>query len=671
MPRSASRAAVTEDHRVPVDVALDALAGQRTKSADRRELGESASLRALDDGRRQRMLARTLETGREPQHGRIGRHADQAGLSLRQRTGLVGDQRVDLLEHLQRLGVANENAGRGATPGPDHDRHGRREPERARARDDQHADRRDERVGQPRLGTDEHPHDEGQRGDGHHGGHEPSGHDVGQALDRSAAALRVAHHADDLGEQRVATHALGAHDEASRPVHRATRDARTGRLLHRDGLAGDHRLVDAAAALEHDSVDGNLLARSHAQPIVHLDILDPDVALATVVTQPSRRLRRQPEERAQRAAGPAARAQLEHLADQDQRGDDRGGLEVERDAVRTGGRDDPRSQRRDDAVCVRDPGADGDQGEHVEMTRADGRPAAHEEGPSAPEHHGRRERELDPRDRALAEGVPHGIAGNQIGHRQQEERHGEDRRDPEPARHVVELGVRLLLIERLLPRLERHATDRTGAGAHPPHLRVHRAGVLDAYRRRCRLLGGRRPGEGSRRLRAETLQTPRAAEVIGATLVNQVMRGSVWVDGHPADRVLRRLAHASVCVMGRPRRPVNRWHVCCSAAGHADDDGAGDRWRVVGLADVGADRCAAQRNAARNGPAQGGAPGRGRPAPSRAAASARRSRVASRRPGLAAEGADRQGHDRRRRDHQREATKEPFRAAMTPSAPPS
>ena len=81
------------------------------------------------------------------------------------------------------------------------------------------------------------------------------------------------------------------------------------------------------------------------------------------------------------------------------------------------------------------------------------------------------ERELDPRARALAESMPHGIAGNQVGHRQEEERHREDRRDPEPARHVVELGVRLLLDRAIAPaaRAPCRRSDRCrGPSAAPP-----------------------------------------------------------------------------------------------------------------------------------------------------------------------------------------------------------
>ena len=52
-----------------------------------------------------------------------------------------------------------------------------------------------ERVGEPRLGPERAPGDERQDRDGHHGRHEVAGHAVGQALNRRAAALRLADHA--------------------------------------------------------------------------------------------------------------------------------------------------------------------------------------------------------------------------------------------------------------------------------------------------------------------------------------------------------------------------------------------------------------------------------------------------------------------------------------------
>ena len=78
-------------------------------------------------------------------------------LALGQRARLVDHQRVDLLHPLQRLGVLDQHAGLRAAADADHDRHRRREPERAGAGDDQHADGGDQAEGQARLGSERRP----------------------------------------------------------------------------------------------------------------------------------------------------------------------------------------------------------------------------------------------------------------------------------------------------------------------------------------------------------------------------------------------------------------------------------------------------------------------------------------------------------------------------------
>ena len=106
---------------------------------------------------------------------------------------------------LERFGVLEQHAGVAPRPVADHDRHRRRQAERARARDDQHRDGVDERVRQTRLGPDDAPDDERQHGDDRDDRrHELAGDAVGQPLDRRAAALRLGDHAHDLREQRVA-----------------------------------------------------------------------------------------------------------------------------------------------------------------------------------------------------------------------------------------------------------------------------------------------------------------------------------------------------------------------------------------------------------------------------------------------------------------------------------
>jgi hypothetical protein len=71
-------------------------------------------------------------------------------------------------------------------------------------------------------------------------------------------------------------------------------------------------------------------------------------------------LRREVEQRADRAAGLLAGAQLQDLAEQHQHGDDRGRLEIDGDRAvmhAEGRREDPRRDGRDHAVEPGDAGA--------------------------------------------------------------------------------------------------------------------------------------------------------------------------------------------------------------------------------------------------------------------------------------------------------------------------
>ena len=65
------------------------------------------------------------------------------------------------------------------------------------------------------------PGEERGQGDRQDHRHEISGDGVGQPLDRRTAALRLGHHADDLGQHSFASHALGPHEKAAGAVDRA------------------------------------------------------------------------------------------------------------------------------------------------------------------------------------------------------------------------------------------------------------------------------------------------------------------------------------------------------------------------------------------------------------------------------------------------------------------
>ena len=80
--------------------------------------------------------------------------SDQLGLALRQRSGLVDDECIDLLQRLERLGIADQHARMRTAAGSDHYGHRRGESERTGTGDDEDGDSVEQRMRQPRLGTD-------------------------------------------------------------------------------------------------------------------------------------------------------------------------------------------------------------------------------------------------------------------------------------------------------------------------------------------------------------------------------------------------------------------------------------------------------------------------------------------------------------------------------------
>src|SRR5512146_528629 len=99
-------------------------------------------------------------------------------------------------------------------------------------------------MGQARRWPHEPPNHKGYDGDQDHGRHKITGDDVCQFLYRRAAALRLAHHTNDLSEKRIAADALRSYREATRTVDGSAGDTAVFHLFHRNGLSRDHRLVD-------------------------------------------------------------------------------------------------------------------------------------------------------------------------------------------------------------------------------------------------------------------------------------------------------------------------------------------------------------------------------------------------------------------------------------------
>ena len=116
----------------------------------------------------------------------------------------------------------------------DHDRHRRGQTERTGAGDDEHGDCVDDRVRHSWFGPDPRPDTERQNRSRDHRGHEVSGDDIRELLNRSPAALSLGDELHDPREQRVGAHTFGADEEragavdASLPITRSARFFRRG-----------------------------------------------------------------------------------------------------------------------------------------------------------------------------------------------------------------------------------------------------------------------------------------------------------------------------------------------------------------------------------------------------------------------------------------------------------
>ncbi len=200
-----------------------------------------------------------------------------------------------------------------------------------------------------------------------------------------------------MSEQGVAADSLGFHDETARAIDGAARHLVADGLLHRERFAGDHGLFHAGVPFDDLAIDGNFIARDDAQLVADFHLVERHFLVAAIPDEP-RRGRGEIEQRLDRAPRAAARPEFEHLSEEDQNDDHRGGLEVNGNLALVLHRvwEEPGREHRHGAESERRANADGDQGEHVQVPCDDGAPATPEERPGRPPHHGRGECKLNP-----------------------------------------------------------------------------------------------------------------------------------------------------------------------------------------------------------------------------------------------------------------------------------
>ena len=397
-----------DDHRSSAHDALDpeplAIA-EALGRTQRSGVGSRCRDRSSD-----RMLGRALERAGERQclcsvDASSRDDVDERHPSGGHRARLVQQDRVHAPRRLENLRALDEDPELRATTRADEERGRRREPERARAGDDQHGDRG--REGERRRFAGEEPERERPDRENEHDRHEDGGDPVREPLHRRLARLRVCDEPRDLRERRLAPDACRAHDEPAAEVDRRARDLGSRGDLDRGALAGQQRPVDCGAALDHDAVGRDLLARPNDEDRPDGELVDRDAALDPVVSDHAGLLRPELDEGTQGGTCPALRSRLEVSPGENERRHDGRDLEVESiravvaaghelEAHRLGGVARTEEEQGGDRPPPRGERPDRDEGVHRRCSVSQARPGLPVERPAAPEHDGGRQREAHP-----------------------------------------------------------------------------------------------------------------------------------------------------------------------------------------------------------------------------------------------------------------------------------
>ena len=197
-------------------------------------------------------------------------------------------------------------------------------------------------------------------------------------------------------------------------------------------------------AFKNSPIDGHLFSGTDAEPVPNLDLIERHVGFAALVVKPLRCLRSQAKERANRTAGLAAGAQLQHLSEKYQSDDYCCRLEIYIDlssAPTKRGWKYLRNNGCEDAVKVGRPSPKRYKRKHVQAAMDDGLPASDKEGQCAPQDHRGCQSELYPSPGSCREQVLHGHRGEKSRDHQREHGHGECDADPEPLRHIAQLWI--------------------------------------------------------------------------------------------------------------------------------------------------------------------------------------------------------------------------------------
>ena len=264
-----------------------AVARQGSKIGNRGQL-QLLFLRIGQHCPRQRVLAAALQRGSQREqlgfgHVRSGQKVGDSGLAAGDSAGLVQRYDAGTASFFQRRSGLEQDAVLRTKAVAHHNSHRRCQTQRTGAADDQHRDAPRQRVAhippqqQPDKGGDHRNADDRR--------HEKAGYGICDLCNGGFSGGGIADHADDLRQRGVLAHAGGAALQITGLVGGGGAYFITHGLVHRDAFAGQGTLVHGTAALQHNAVHRDVLARAHHKDVLFLHLLNGHSHLCAVPQQ--------------------------------------------------------------------------------------------------------------------------------------------------------------------------------------------------------------------------------------------------------------------------------------------------------------------------------------------------------------------------------------------------
>ena len=237
---------------------------------------------------RQRVLAAALQRGRQREqlglgHARSGQKVGDGRFAAGDGAGLVQRHDAGTPGLLQRRSGLEQNAVLRTQAVAYHNSHRRCKPQRTGAADDQHRDAPRQRVAyippqqQPDKGCD-HCNADDRR-------HEKAGYGIRDLSNGGFGGGGIADHADDLCQRGVLAHTGSTALQIAGLIGGSGTYLIAHGFVYWDALAGQGTLVHGAAALQHNAVHRDVLARAHNKDILFLHLLNGHSHLGTVPQQ--------------------------------------------------------------------------------------------------------------------------------------------------------------------------------------------------------------------------------------------------------------------------------------------------------------------------------------------------------------------------------------------------